>query len=95
MILQIILWIWVISFVNNIIWYYRNPDMLGDYYKEFDLFPLDERTFKIIVYIFSFIAGPAITYIHIKYAVREFFQIRKIHRKYRKIKKAIKRKENL
>ena len=67
--LQILIWLWVITFLIDVIWYRFNPDFLKWYYDE--TFYYFEYSFFIkLVYAFTLIVAPIIFVVMIAGEIR-------------------------
>jgi len=72
-ILQILIWVWVLSYISVLLWYKKNPEFIDGYHNDFIYFDYD--FFKLMVYIFSLITAPAIFSVLVVKGIKEFILI--------------------
>lgn len=72
-ILQILVWVWVLSYIAVLLWYKKNPKFIEEYHNDFIYFDYD--FFKSMLYIFSLITAPAIFSVLVVKGVKEFIVV--------------------
>jgi len=93
-IINILIWIWVITFLINIIWFQYNPKCLDDFFYENSLLYKSSYSYHyIIIHIAILITAPIVFYYIIIGELRNYITIWKLKRILRKKTKKIENKE--
>jgi len=90
-IFKLLLWIWVITFFIDVVWYYYNPNALKDFYnKKNDLQMFSYSFYYLVIHIATLIVAPIVFYNiiieEIKYFFTIFYYKKQLKRKINKIK---------
>lgn len=93
-IINILIWIWVITFLINVIWYQYNPKFLKSLYDEHDFYnKLNYSYYYIIIHISTLIIAPYAFYYIIIGELKNYFFIWRIKKQLKKQLKKIKNDE--